>query len=276
MILPLAGHVGETFYSVNGASTKKGFQLVIRDSHIPNAAATFQTEHYNDEGCLPKENRAISIFLGILAVIMTLVASLLNFVIYYNPDGGFIWKLFFYPAYLLIMPMFFCAVFSDCLRWIYGNLIIFSDKDWREWHALEHKCAILLEAGLEPTVENIKGMPSTIILCSVSLYGINTEIFMGIPILILITPFAFGPLLPILTALVIMAVISFSCAVHATSSKIKNSAQYGIMIMGIPMMAIPLLAEKILTLKEPSDEKINQIAAELKNYLDNEFMFWIR
>ena len=49
---------------------------------------------------------------------------------------------------------------------------------------------------------------------------------------------------------------------------------YATAIIALPIMAIPLLVEKFMALKEPSDEKLAQTAAELKEFINTDPFFF--
>ena len=274
MILPLIGFIGKPRYSIGGLSTKGGFQLLIKN--LPkNDYRIFISSHCNDKNSIPMENTIITCLFPPIAAMLAVILACLNYAIYYNPDMLTYEKYLLYFVSCVAIPVVGFKLLKDLLRYAYSSLVIFFDKDWREWHACEHKSVILITASIEPTIENLKKMPVTLTNCGVLIKGVDLEIltFVFLSFFACSLPNLEEFIIPLIPLYFFIS-ISFSCCIYTLTNMATDLFDYATAIIALPIMAIPLLVEKFMALKEPSDEKLAQTAAELKEFINTDPFFF--
>ncbi|MBI4991593.1 MAG: DUF1385 domain-containing protein [Candidatus Harrisonbacteria bacterium] len=272
MIVPILGYVGKPTFDISGSSSRNGFRLEIRKANVdqPVNFSITDFDEYNDfTRSYSHRARLLEMFVGFLiSTAIIALASILK-------------KL---SLLEIGITSFFLSLTIQILITNLSTLWhLRQDSENREWHAAEHKSVVVLEAGLEPTVENLKKCPANLMFCGSVQMGIMMEIcllsvianlFYLMPVefwSILLTPTiisfleitiiaAFGMWIPILI-LSITAIIL---------SPVKYRYQFVnlTLVLSIPIAAIPLLGEKFFALKEPSEEKLRRTAEELKEFIE--------
>lgn len=259
MILPLIGYVGKQRYSVSGLSNTKGFELRIYDSETEKHYSFYAKNYLNDDF----DSRKHPILNCICTLIYLLVGILIITISINSVDLSVMsLKLFLYCS---VFPILIASLAHYITLIIIGTLSLSVETDLKEWHALEHKCVALIEAGIQPTVENIKTCPTTNLYCRIAERFIFVELIIAMAIL----PYIFYYVLPLnnLTDIFIFYIPTGTICfyiIHKASLQMFNYWKIPLFLIALPLTAIPLLAEKVLTLKEPSEDKIIQTVVRLQ------------
>ena len=269
MILPLMGFVGKLKRFVSGTTSRNGFLLQIRGCEKPiTYNLIFATKNFDNKDLFPKSDTMTLNFMVAVSALLAFTFSLINLLSHFHPQDHIISIITLLVLNGLIVPIFSYFFFSDAVYWTYGLITMFFDKNCREWHTCEHKSAVLIEAGLEPTVENLKKMPATLLSCGTSIYG--TRIGASTLSIMLALSHSLIPsnILTIIAVLLPIPIISYICYGFILASKREKFRHCLITIIALPMIALPLITEKLFTLKEPSEEKYRKTAEELKHFIE--------
>jgi len=134
---------------IKGKSNEKGFRIVDTERGI-----TVETKHFSRGSVSEEKSFGLKLksgailCVGIIAwITFSLLASLTEL-----------------PLWATAIAIFFLILFLLLLT-VFGPIILFvvrylfeawGDKETREWHGCEHKAAVLLFEGMEPTIENLQ------------------------------------------------------------------------------------------------------------------------
>lgn len=170
-------------------------------------------------------------------------AFVLSYLLYFYQNEFFQFKIFT-PIFILIG-----------LEFGISTLIT---KENKQWHACEHKSAVLLEHKKEITTQNLKLTPKTNILCGSSLITLWLQLAVSFITLGLSSN----------NFLILLWCISSACFLfYVYTPYFKMLLRCILLIPSLPAIAISLCVEKFLFLKEPSEEQYQQTERELKAQL---------
>lgn len=254
MILPILGVVeqfGKQRIFISGMSSDNGFALnVLKKPEY--YLYEFAITDYDPKKHSMLLNKRTSFFLRAFSFLIILGFLLLT----YDAKTPFIANLFYYG--------FAALVINSTVSWLYLFISIPKSKDLREWHSCEHKSVVLLEAELEPTVENLEKCPAVLINCGTVYESVSLEFSLCCLYALSSNNFFQNPgLMDWLT--IIMGASCFLYMVFATVSFGRSSLF--LFLFWLPCVFLPLLAEKFCSTKNPSKEKLNRTVQELKVFL---------
>lgn len=164
-------------------------------------------------------------------------------------------------------PMLTVALYSLGIITFLLFLLMDFSKNMREWHACEHKSAILLHRGLAPTIENLKACPKTLIMCGTSIITSSAQTAITVS---LIWYSSFFRENPIADYVFISSCILLLSRAILTSGLIIQSKAFFKLTAPLTFFSalLPLLIEWIFALREPSQDKLVKTAEGLKQFLD--------
>lgn len=252
MILPLFGFIGKGRLNIGGISGSNGFQLQIED-RIRNEFFVFDSTGLYAP-FEPQMNRPKNIiFWSILISGAGLSFWLLDF-IWFSGAGIFICFFTSIVGFLAISKL---AILAAQMAMIY------KEESKREWHSCEHKSVVLLEAGLEPTLENLKKCPALLVNCGTVIGSLDVFLDLGCLLALLGTFFAHSDWLTYSGFYVAGGsfISYFAILFYRTAALI-------IFPLVFPLAAIPLLMEKNFALKEPPDDKLRFTALKLRGFIE--------
>ena len=269
MRIPLIGFVGKSPYSISGISNDGGFCLEIYNKQ-KNTSLMLATKNYWNEYNKPANEKHVNLnlILMYLAVLITVIISVslttMNLLALNHKEPMGYLELY---IRIFLQPIAYYAIIFYTLRWIEGIIFLSFFKDFRQWHACEHKSIVLLKAELEPTVENLKSCPMTLMNCGVVIGG---TVLMAFNVLLgfMAINNLFSPEAEIALITIELTIFTSYLFFRVTISAQIEKLSLIYPILALPAAALPLLAQKLLTLKEPSDEKLAQTAAELKRFVE--------
>ena len=269
MRIPLIGFVGKSPYSISGISNDGGFCLEIYNKQ-KNTSLMLATKNYWNEYNKPANEKHVNLNLILLylAVLITVIISVslttMNLLALNHKEPMGYLELY---IRIFLQPIAYYAIIFYTLRWIEGIIFLSFFKDFRQWHACEHKSIVLLKAELEPTVENLKSCPMTLMNCGVAIDG---TVLMAFNVLLgfMAINNLFPPEVEIALITIELTIFTSYLFFRVTISAQIEKLSLIYPILALPAAALPLLAQKLLTLKEPSDEKLAQTAAELKRFVE--------
>lgn len=252
MILPFLGHVGKARFGIHGLSSINGFKLdihrTLKDEPFRFAISGFDPDADN---LLPSNKRRF--FLN--AVILLLVS-----VLYFLTNDS---------SMPFLISLLYCCfatfVMSYLIYWFHTLAVFFKNTELREWHSCEHKSVVLLGAGLEPTVENLKKCPAVLVGCGTVTFGVRMEYFLSV-FYLLSRNFLF--IHPTALDLLAFCLIFSCCAYSLIGCIVFKKSNFLFASLLTPCTVLPLLAEWLCTTKEPSRYKMNKTVQELKAFIE--------
>ncbi|MDP3999293.1 MAG: DUF1385 domain-containing protein [bacterium] len=256
--------------NAEGLSNSTGFEVKFTDS--VNRSRLFYTRSYNPEHKEDKISKPDLKKIRVLFWVLSLPYAVLC-----------VWS-FGNLLRVAIMSAIGAFGFSFIATFLITVWEFRKATEVREWHACEHKSIMLLELGLSPTSENLRGMPSVSVHCGTSQLGI---MFLEAPIFILLFLWSDvysaqwrEPILLILSlgfwwmsACAGLVLLSFvadffsSTKFHYTNLVIALSFS--------PLAIIPCIIEKLCVLKEPSEKKISATVEDLRKLIEEHNLYKI-
>lgn len=148
----------------------------------------------------------------------------------------------------------------------------------KEWHACEHKSLVILKSGLEPTVSNLNRCHASLVFCGfaqnsilliflISLWTLGItgfEIVSWPPAIKLVSIFCFLESF-ILTVFVNLAMPEM----QSDENPQKNLFFWFFYVALLPIILPVIVLEKILVLKAPSADKLEETALVLREFIQN-------
>lgn len=245
MLFPWFGYLGTRNYSLSGSCFDQGFILNIHKGH---QSVTVKVG-------IGKENTTYHTGpINIFAFLLGYATWYQICTIIYAFDVNFVAKLF-------IWSFSFLSCIGLWLLTISGIHRIFSRRNTREWHACEHKNAVLIEAGLPINRENLKRAPKTLVRCGSVLVVLWWEIIT----MVWLIPFLIC-LLPYDHFLVLTSILFFISAISAKQLRTVRNAYLisPFLPLILPALILPLINQYLFAVKNPSEEKTSLTVQQLQ------------
>jgi len=148
----------------------------------------------------------------------------------------------------------------------------------KEWHACEHKSLVLLKSGLEPTVLNLNRCHASLIFCGfaekliqfIVLLSVWTLGIMGFEIVVWPPVIKFVSAFYFLDSFILIIFVNFViCEIQSDKHPEKNPFFWLFYIALLPIILPVIALEKMFVLKRPSQDKLEETARALKEFIEN-------
>ncbi len=260
MILPILGAVmgfGKQRLFSSGESDNNGFGLKILkkpDYSLHDFAIAGFDKDQRSLLLAPRTTfflRAISFLIALCFIQLT-----------YSANAPFIFNLFYYGLAAIVI--------GSAVIWLYVLVSVIKRKELREWHACEHKSIVLLEAGLEPTVENLRKCPAVLINCGTVHESAKLELYFCVFYALSRSDIFSNPNL----ADWLVVAMWISCMFYLFFATASFSYFHFLFFpFWLPCIFLPLLAEKFCSTKNPSPDKLERTIWELKVFIQRNRLY---
>lgn len=253
----------ENALTCKGHSNETGFELTIY--HMGKGVSYFSTKGYS-RADTPSWYRGY-LWAALILVTVAVEIWLANFLnqwvgLSWNKNiSGWILTFFQYGLEILAgLSTILCFAF-------FMNYFL---QEMREWHACEHKSAVVLKAGLMPTIENLRRYSGVAELCGSAVMLLSLQILWGSLLSIILSPEATTSPWPRVQPLVadVFALWGLGAVILLISSFLGNPwPRTKLFFLLFPAAILSLVVQKYYALKEPSEEKLRQTAEELASFV---------
>lgn len=268
MAAPWFGDLDKDRYTVNGLCSERGFSLNVFDKGRPlGMLFTYPPDAFTPDSRKSLLKKLMSLFLPLLFFV-TLVFACFSLDIF--PD------IFCFRDNVLGLLTFYFGVLWLSFRGaviLTASIIYHFDKEQCEWHALEHKCVVLIESELSITENNLRSISPALFRCGMGrvLFSLQLEIVLWMLLLVLLgvahLDFFSTFLLLLIFWCAFLVIITDFLQTHKSVHKPRWLKDL-LVILSFPGFILPFLYERFFILKSPSEEKIRAVTRELGQFLE--------
>lgn len=154
----------------------------------------------------------------------------------------------------------------------------------KEWHACEHKSLALLKSGLEPTVSNLNRCHASLIFCGfaqnsiqfVFLISMWTLGITGFEIVSWPSAVKLASIFYLLDSFILTVFINLAMPeIQSDENPQKNPFFWLFYVASLPTILPIIVLEKMLVLKTPSPDKLEETALVLREFVQNNRVYKI-
>lgn len=149
----------------------------------------------------------------------------------------------------------------------------FFRKEFREWHAVEHQCALLIQAAMPITENNLRRISPVLYRCGAGVLVSDLQIHIILWIQILAALGFIG----LSTSHIFFLLLLLACTLLARELPNhyirkrrgnNNVIKFFLVVLSFPGFVLPFLCERVFVLKYPSEDKIAIAVRELKIFMN--------
>lgn len=268
-MLPGIGFLGSKikFLSVHGESFDAGFYLKLV---MPDKTLLLKTSGLDQEE-IDKRNREK---IGFKISDVCLIAAILFGV--YVGTAFSIKTAVFGPLAPLALTLF--AIPAVIVLGVSILRALSLTSNLKEWHACEHKSLVLLKSGLEPTVSNLNRCHASLIFCGFAEIAAQASFLMSSWTLVItgLEVVAWPPAVKLISAFYLLDFFIWIIFMNLALPEIQNNPHpqknpffWLFYIALLPTILPVIVLEKMFVLKKPSQERLEETARVLKEFVEN-------